>query len=123
MAIGFFLFEAVAEPLLDFYGYADRFSQFAETYNDWGAWAVLIAGVTPFPFKVITIASGATKLSLPIFIVASIIARAIRFFAVAGLLYVFGPPIRAFIEKRLGLVFTLALGLLIGGFILAKYAL
>ena len=122
-AIGFFLFEAVAEPLLDFYGYADRFSQFAETYNDWGAWAVLIAGVTPFPFKVITIASGATKLSLPIFIVASIIARAIRFFAVAGLLYVFGPPIRAFIEKRLGLVFTLALGLLIGGFILAKYAL
>ena len=122
-AIGFFLFEAVAEPLLDFYGHADRFSQFAVTYNDWGAWAVLIAGVTPFPFKVITIASGATKLSLPIFIVASIIARAIRFFAVAGLLYVFGPPIRAFIEKRLGLVFTLALGLLIGGFIVAKYAL
>ena len=122
-AIGFFLFEAVAEPLLSFYGYADRFSQFAETYNDWGAWAVLIAGVTPFPFKVITIASGATKLSLPIFIVASIIARSIRFFAVAGLLYVFGPPIRAFIEKRLGLVFTIALGILIGGFILARYAL
>lgn len=122
-AIGFFLFEAVAEPLLDFYGYADRFEQFAKTYNDWGAWAVLIAGVTPFPFKVITIASGATKLSLPIFIVASIIARSIRFFAVAGLLYVFGPPIRAFIEKRLGLVFTIALGVLIGGFILAKYAL
>jgi len=122
-AIGFFLFEAVAEPLLDFYGYADKFGQFAETYNDWGAWAVLIAGVTPFPFKVITIASGATKLSLLIFIIASLVARAIRFFAVAGLLYVFGPPIRAFIEKRLGLVFTLALGLLLGGFILARYAL
>ena len=122
-AIGFFLFEAVAEPLLDFYGYADKFGQFAETYNDWGAWAVLIAGVTPFPFKVITIASGATKLSLLIFIIASLVARAIRFFAVAGLLYVFGPPIRAFIEKRLGLVFTLALGFLLGGFILARYAL
>jgi membrane protein YqaA with SNARE-associated domain len=122
-AIGFYLFESIAEPLLDFYGYADRFSQFAVTYNDWGAWAVLIAGVTPFPFKVITIASGATKLSLPIFILASVIARSIRFFAVAGLLYVFGPPIRAFIEKRLGLVFTLALGLLIGGFIVARYAL
>ena len=122
-AIGFFLFEAVAEPLLDFYGYASRFEQFAETYNDWGAWAVLIAGVTPFPFKVITIASGATKLSLPIFIIASLIARSIRFFAVAGLLYVFGPPIRTFIEKRLGLVFTIALGVLIGGFVLAKYAL
>ncbi len=122
-AIGLFLFEAVAEPVLDFYGYAGKFGQFAETYNNWGAWAVLIAGVTPFPFKVITIASGATKLSLTIFIVASLIARAIRFFAVAGLLYVFGPPIRDFIEKRLGLVFTIALGLLLGGFIVARYAL
>jgi len=122
-AIGFYLFEAVAEPLLDFYGYADKFGQFAQTYNDWGAWAVLIAGVTPFPFKVITIASGATKLSLPVFIFASMVARTIRFFAVAGLIYVFGPPIRTFIEKRLGLVFTVSLALLIGGFVLAKYAL
>ncbi|HSG95344.1 MAG TPA: YqaA family protein [Afifellaceae bacterium] len=122
-AIGLFLYEAVAEPLLDFYGYTNKFGQFAETYNEWGAWAVLIAGITPFPFKVITIASGATKLSLPVFIIASLIARAIRFFAVAGLLYVFGPPIRAFIEKRLGLVFTVALGLLLGGFIVVKYAL
>lgn len=123
-AIGFYLFEAVAEPLLDFYGYTDKFEQFRGSYNDdWGAWAVLIAGVTPFPFKVITIASGATKLSLPIFIIASIIARTIRFFAVAGLIYVFGPPIRTFIEKRLGLVFAVSLALLIGGFVLAKYAL
>lgn len=122
-AIGFYLFEAVAEPLLDFYGYAAKFEQFAQTYNDWGAWAVLIAGVTPFPFKVITIASGATKLSLPVFIFASMVARTIRFFAVAGLIYVFGPPIRTFIEKRLGLVFTVSLALLIGGFVLAKYAL
>ncbi len=122
-AIGFYLFEAVAEPLLDFYGYADKFGQFAQTYNDWGAWAVLIAGITPFPFKVITIASGATKLSLPVFIFASMVARMIRFFAVAGLIYVFGPPIRTFIEKRLGLVFAVSLALLIGGFVLAKYAL
>ncbi|HSM42265.1 MAG TPA: DedA family protein, partial [Afifellaceae bacterium] len=90
--------------------------------NEWGAWAVLIAGVTPFPFKVITIASGATKLSLPVFIVASIVARGARFFIVAGLLYLFGPPIRDFIEKRLGLVFTVALALLVGGFVLLKYA-
>ena len=123
-AIGFYLFEAVAEPLLDFYGYADKFEQFRGSYNDdWGAWAVLIAGVTPFPFKVITIASGATKLSLPVFIFASMVARMIRFFAVAGLIYVFGPPIRTFIEKRLGLVFAVSLALLIGGFVLAKYAL
>ena len=122
-AIGFYLFEALARPLLEFYGLTDEFGEFAQTYNEWGAWAVLVAGVTPFPFKVITIASGATKLSLLIFILASLIARALRFFAVAGLLYVFGPPIRNFIERRLGLVFTLALGLLIGGFVVAKYAL
>jgi uncharacterized membrane protein YdjX (TVP38/TMEM64 family) len=84
---------------------------------------VLIAGVTPFPFKVITIASGATQLSLTVFIIASIVARGIRFFAVAGLLYLFGPPIRRFIEERLGLVFTLGLVLLIGGFVVARYAL
>jgi membrane protein DedA with SNARE-associated domain len=83
---------------------------------------VLIAGVTPFPFKVITIASGATKLSLPVFIVASIVARGIRFFVVAGLLYFFGPPIRDFIEARLALMFTLFIALLVGGFVVARYA-
>ena len=86
-------------------------------------WAVLIAGLTPFPFKVITIASGATKLSIPVFIMASIVARGIRFFAVAGLVYYFGPPVREFVEKRLGLVFTFSLALLFGGFVLIKYVI
>jgi membrane protein YqaA with SNARE-associated domain len=121
-AIGALFFEAVARPILDFYGYLEQFDAFAEYYNSWGAWAVLIAGVTPFPFKVITIASGATKLSLPVFILASIVARGIRFFVVAGLLYFFGPPIRDFIEARLTLMFTLFVALLIGGFIVARYA-
>ena len=120
--IGAFLFETVAEPILSIYGYLDKFDEFAVRYNEWGAWAVLIAGITPFPFKVITIASGATKLSLTIFIVASIVARAIRFFAVAGLLYLFGPPIRTFIEDRLGLMFSLFMVLLLGGFVVARYA-
>jgi len=122
-AIGALLFELVGRPVLAFYGYMDQFETFAGRYNAWGAWAVLIAGITPFPFKVITIASGATHLSLLVFIVASIVARGIRFFAVAGLLYVFGPPIRRFIEDRLGLVFTAGLVLLIGGFVVARYAL
>lgn len=122
-AIGALLYEAVAAPILNFYGYGEKFDSFAAKYNEWGAWAVLIAGVTPFPFKVITIASGATKLSLPVFIIASIVARGLRFFIVAGLLYYFGPPIRDFIEKRLGLVFTVSLALLIGGFVLVKYVL
>lgn len=120
-AIGALLFETVGQPILDFYGKADAFDSFATRYNDWGAWAVLIAGVTPFPFKVITIASGATGLSLPVFILSAILARALRFFVVAALLWKFGPPIRDFIEKRLGLIFAIFCVLLIGGFYLVRY--
>ncbi len=114
--IGFALMESVGQPILDFYGKAEYFTEFAETYNEWGAWAVLVAGVTPFPFKVITIASGVTQLSFPVFVVASIIARALRFFLVAALLWKFGEPIRDFIERRLGLVFVIFCVLLLGGF-------
>jgi membrane protein YqaA with SNARE-associated domain len=120
-AIGALLFETVGQPILDFYGKTDAFDSFATRYNDWGAWAVLIAGVTPFPFKVITIASGATGLSLPVFILSAVLARALRFFAVAALLWKFGPPIRDFIEKRLGLMFVIFCVLLIGGFYLVRY--
>lgn len=120
-AIGALLFDTVAQPILAFYGYAEKFDEFAVRYNDWGVWVVLIAGLTPFPFKVITIASGATGLGLPVFIIASIVARGIRFFAVAGLIYLFGPPVRAFVEKRLGLVFAVSLAILIGGFVVARY--
>ncbi|GHC16435.1 hypothetical protein GCM10007291_13640 [Gemmobacter nanjingensis] len=119
--IGFFLFDTVGEPVLAFYGMTAEFETFSESYNAWGAWAVLIAGVTPFPYKVITILSGTTQLSLPVFIVASIVARGLRFFIVAALLWKFDAPIRDFIERRLGLMFTLALALLIGGFAAVKY--
>ena len=119
--IGALLFDQIAEPILSFYGYADKFASFTAQYNKWGVWIVLIAGLTPFPYKVITIASGATGLSLPVFMIASIVARGLRFFILSALLYWLGPPIRSFIEKRLGLVFTIALALLIGGFVAAKY--
>lgn len=120
-AIGAVLFDQVAQPILSFYGYADKFASFTERYNEWGVWIVLIAGLTPFPYKVITIASGATGLPLTVFTIASIVARGLRFFILATLLYWLGPPIREFIEKRLGLVFTIAMVLLIGGFVVAKY--
>ena len=119
--IGVFLFEQVGRPMLEFYGYTDRFGDFQTYYNDWGAWAVFIAGSTPFPYKVITILSGVTLLSLPVFIVASVLARGLRFYLVAGLLWYFGEPIRAFIERRLGLLFTLFCVLLIGGFVAIRY--
>lgn len=122
-AIGYFLFESVGQPLLDFYGYGDKFTDFAGRYNEWGAWIVFIAGVTPFPYKVITIASGVTGLDIVVFTVASVLARGLRFYAVCGLIYWFGEPIRTFIEKYLGLLFTAFVVLLVGGFIVAKYAL
>ncbi len=118
--IGAFLFHQIAEPILTFYGYMDKFDRFSEIFNAWGWWFVFIAGLTPFPYKVITIAAGVTGLSMPVFVVASIVSRGMRFFAVAGLLYLFGEPIRNFIEKRLGLVFTVFVILLVGGFAAIK---
>lgn len=120
-AIGFYAFETLGEPILTALGKADSFEGFRTTYNEWGAWAVLIAGVTPFPYKVITVLSGATQLSLPVFILASIVARGLRFFIVAALLWKFGAPIRDFIEKRLGLVFTAFVVVLVGAFVLLRF--
>ena len=119
--IGYLLYDSVGKSLLDMYGYLEKFQHFSSQYNDYGAWIVLFAGVTPFPFKVITIASGVTGLNFAVFVVASIIARALRFFAVSGLLYWFGTPIREFIERRFGLVTLVFFVLLFGGFLAIKY--
>lgn len=119
--IGAVMFDSIGQPVLEFYGKTERFDEFATRYNEWGAWAVLIAGVTPFPYKVITILSGTTGLSLPVFILSSIIARGLRFFLIAALLWKFGTPIRDFIERRLGLVFTLFVVVFLGGFMMVKY--
>lgn len=122
-AIGFFFYEAVGAPVLELYGYTAEFAEFQAAYNAYGAWAVLIAGITPFPYKVITILSGLTGLDFVVFCIASALARAVRFFLVAALLWKFGPPVRSFVEERLGLVTTVFLLLLFGGFIVARYAL
>lgn len=116
-AIGAFAFDTIGRPILESLGKADSMAAFNERFNGVGFWAVLIAGVTPFPYKVITIMSGWTAMPLGTFIVTSIIARALRFFIVAGLLWKFGEPIRDFIERRLGLVFVLFCVLLVGGFL------
>jgi membrane protein YqaA with SNARE-associated domain len=116
--IGAVLMESVGVPILEMYGKGDSFAEMSAVFNEYGAWAVVIAGVTFLPFKVITIASGVTGLPLAVFIASSIFARSLRFFLVAALLWKFGEPIRDFIEKRLGLMFILFCLLLIGGFAL-----
>jgi membrane protein DedA with SNARE-associated domain len=89
-------------------------------YAEYGAWIVFGAGITPFPYKIITIASGVVHLNLAVFTVASILARGLRFFLIAWLLKVYGEKMRLFIEKNLGWLSILFLILLIGGFALIK---
>jgi len=120
-AIGAFLFDSLGRPLLDFYGYADKFAAFEAKYNEWGAWIVAGAGFTPFPYKVITIASGVTHLDPFVFIVASILSRGARFFLIAALLWKFGAPIRSFIDRYLPLLATAFFVLLLGGFLALRY--
>lgn len=119
--IGAFAFEQIGQPVLSMLGKADAAAQFNTRFNDLGFWPVLIAGLTPFPYKVITIMSGWTGLPLFTFIVTSIVARGLRFFIVAALLWKFGAPVRAFIERRLGLALSLFIVLLLGGFALIRY--
>ena len=121
--IGLFLFENIGQPILDFYSYGEKFSSFQSRYNEWGVWIVLIAGLTPFPYKVITIASGVTGLSLPVFVIASIFARGARFAIVAALLWKFGESIQNFIERYLGILCMVFIALLIGGFAVVKLVL
>ena len=118
--IGAFAFEAIGQPILASLGKIDYISGFNQKFNEYGLWAVLIAGVTPFPFKVITIMSGWTSMPFGVFLFSSLVARSLRFFAVATLLYYFGAPIRIFIEKRLGLVFTVFIFVLIAGFFMIR---
>lgn len=118
--IGSCFFDLIAKPLLEIYNALDQFKEFENYYHLYGAWIVFGAGITPFPYKIITIASGVVHLDLFIFTIASILARGIRFFFVAWLLKKYGAPMKVFIEKNLGWLSVLFLILLIGSFALIK---
>ncbi|WP_111733884.1 YqaA family protein [Roseovarius amoyensis] len=120
-AIGALAYEQLGRPILETLGKADAMQAFSTRFNDFGFWAVLTAGVTPFPYKVITIMSGWTGMPLATFMATSVLARGIRFFLVAALLWKFGAPVRDFIERRLGLMALLFIILLFGGFYLVKH--
>ena len=120
-AIGYFLFETVGQAILDLYGLGDEFESFASAFNEQGWLIVLLAGFMPLPFKVITIAAGATTMPLHILVIAAIIARGARFFLVAVLLWKFGEPMKAFIDKYFAWLTLLAGILLVGGFLALRY--
>lgn len=121
--IGWGLWEVAGQPVLEFYGAMEKFEDFRAGYNEYGALIVFIFGLTPFPYKVITIASGAFGMDIMAFMVASMLSRGGRFFIVSALLWRFGEPIKAFIEKYLGPLTILFCVLLIAGFVVLKYAL
>jgi len=119
-AIGFFLLENIGKPILAFYGKAEALAPVKQLFHDYGVPILLIKGMTPIPYKVLTISAGVAEMNIVSFILASIAARAVRFYLVAGLLYWFGAPIKRFIERRLTLVTTVAAALLVGGFVAIK---
>ncbi len=117
-AIGYFLYESVGQWVIQLYGMADRMDQFRQWYADWGAAIILIKGLTPIPFKLVTIASGLAEFNFLIFVVTAAITRGARFFLIAWLLKRFGAPVQRVMEERLNLIGWLVLAALIGGFAL-----
>jgi membrane protein YqaA with SNARE-associated domain len=118
--IGYAVFDQLAQPLIRFYGYSDRFAAFQALYAQYGLWVILIKGLTPIPYKIVTIASGAAHFNFWVFMAASIATRGMRFFLVAALLRAFGTPVRDFIERRLALVTGALAAGVVGGFLLLR---
>jgi membrane protein YqaA with SNARE-associated domain len=121
-AIGALLYDTLGQWLISAYGYGENFEAFREAYAKWGAWIILIKGLTPIPFKIVTIASGFAGYNLLYFVVLCFTTRGARFFLEAELLRIYGEPIRDFIERQLTLVTTGFLAAIVGGFLIAKYA-
>lgn len=119
--LGHYLFAVAAQPILRAYHYEAAFAAFQDTFRRYGVWIILLKGLTPIPYKIVTIAAGAADFSFPLFIAASAVTRGARFFLVCGLLRYFGEPIRGFIERRLGLVLALLAVAIVAGFVVLRY--
>ena len=120
-AIGALLYESVGQWLINLYGYADKVESFRAAYAQYGAWIILLKGLTPIPYKVVTITSGFADYNVFLFTLFSVIARAMRFYLVAFLLNRYGMQAREIIEKRLGLWVTLGAIVVFGGLVASVY--
>jgi membrane protein YqaA with SNARE-associated domain len=117
--IGAVLYDSVGLWLISLYGYGDKLETFREAYAQWGAWIILLKGVTPIPYKIVTIASGFFGYPVIPFILLSLVARGARFFLVAFLLNRYGMQAREIIEKRLGFWVTVSTLVLVAGIVAA----
>jgi membrane protein YqaA with SNARE-associated domain len=120
-AIGYFLFDAIGRPILEFYQAMGRYEALKAAFAEWGVWIIILKGLTPIPYKLVTIASGVAQFPLIAFALASVVSRSLRFFLLAALLWRWGEPVRGFIERRLMLVTTLFAVALVGGFVVLRY--
>ena len=120
-AIGYFLFDAIGRPVLEFYHAMDKYEALKGGFAQWGAWIIILKGLTPIPFKLVTITSGVAKFDLVAFALTSLVSRSLRFFLLAALLWRFGEPVRDFIERRLMLVTSAVAAALVGGFLVLRY--
>lgn len=120
-AIGYFLFDALGRPVLEFYHAMGAYEALKGAFAEWGVWIIIVKGLTPIPYKLVTIASGVAHFDLAAFAFASLVSRSLRFFLLAVLLWRFGEPIRVFLERRLMLVTSLFAAALVGGFLALRY--
>ena len=120
-AIGFYLFERIGLPILETYHLVDKIEPFQELFHKWGFWAIVVKAFTPIPFKLVTITAGALKFNFWVFMLASSISRAIRFYLEAAMVWRYGAKMNEIIQENIMLVSSLFIGLLIGGFFLVKY--
>jgi membrane protein YqaA with SNARE-associated domain len=120
-AIGYWGFDLIGRPILEFYGAMPRYEALKAGFDRWGVWIIIIKGMTPIPYKLVTITSGALRFDFAAFVGASIVSRSLRFFLLALLLWWFGPAVRDFIEKRLMLVTSVFAACLVGGFVVLRY--
>jgi membrane protein YqaA with SNARE-associated domain len=118
-AIGALLYDSLGQWLISLYGLGDKVEAFRAGYAEYGAWIILLKGLTPIPYKLVTITSGFANFNIWLFIVLSVIARGGRFFVVAILLNRYGEWIRVRIERHLGFWVSLGAGVLVAGFIVA----
>ncbi len=119
--IGAELFDRVALPIARFYHAQGALLRFAQTFRHYGLWVVLIKGLTPIPYKIVSIAAGAARFNLPLFVAASLLTRGLRFFLVAGLLRRFGEPVRNFVEKQLTLATSVVVAAAVAGVLAIKF--
>jgi membrane protein YqaA with SNARE-associated domain len=121
--IGWQFMASIGSPIVNFYGLGTKVEYIGSLYNKYDAWAVAIAGFTPIPYKVFTIAAGIFKINFSVFVLTSLVSRSARFFIVGGLIYLFGPKIQGFIEKYFNILAVAFTVLLVLGFVVIKYLL